>query len=380
MNIPLFTFLLAKTIGSDAQIMTCFLICQVSILVAFYNFNKNKPSLWPWIMMFIVCMTYFFDTDYFSYKEDYELGLPIVSGKEPIYLLLKNYSFDCYTIWRAYIWGSALFLFYKIVDRFGIDKNTAIFILVVFATSRFAYGRVILAMACFFYGLSIIALPKKNKIHNLLFGTLFLCSSFLFHRSFLPIIAIAPLMLIKLNKKTYIVLLLLTPILSFVINYVFGAFLSSSVQMEGQFENFQASAERATSLDVSYGTLNWKAKFIYQAGIFSLIVPYCYIAWRHIFCNKRKIKLPHHLSIYFSASTIVLLIGVTILYGVRIGDTSSIGFRYLLMTTIPITILLAYLYQSKQISAPTLYKLILLGFLVFEGSMLMWEILHGFPI
>ena len=371
------TCLLAvKILPTYSENAICFIICQILFGVTYYAFKAEKPSPWPWIMMLVVCLTFFFDTDYFSYRIDFGRGLAIVGRKEPFYILLAELSGWNYTIWRMIVWGTALTLYYYTGKRLGLESNITIYTLVFLFNGLFAYGRVNLAMATYFFGFSSLTKPMENNSWlSYILGCCIIPLSFLAHRTFLPVILLTPLMLITMTKLRFLLLICFIPVIIVGINYVFSSFLTSDIQMGDSFSNFQASAERAAGLASKTGR-NWKSMLVYQARLFSFYIPFIYIGWQ-LFISRTEYIIDTYILKYFTAITVIVAVAFSVLYGLRTGDAEITGMRYLYMTGIPLCLLLAYLYQNGHISFKTLNLLILLGFVSFEGNFIIYMIIHG---
>lgn len=368
--------LLAKILPTYTETSICFIIFQVLFLVTYYNFKAEKNSPWPWCMLFVACLTFFFDTDYFSYKSDFQRGLTIVGRKEPFYILLAELSGWNYTVWRMMVWGTALLLYYCTCKRLKLESYIAIYVLVFMFNGLFTYGRVILAMTIYFFGFSFFAKPLEyNRQLSYLFGCCIIPLSFFAHRTFLPIILLTPLMFITITKTRFLLIMCLIPIVVIGINYIFSSFLSSEIQMGDPFSTFQASAERAAGLANKTGR-NWKSMLVYQARLFSFYVPFAYIGWQ-LFISRTEYIIDAYLLKYFTAITIIIVVAISILYGLHTGNSETTGMRYLYMAGIPLSMLLAYMYQNEHISHKKLNILILLGFVSFEGNFIMYMIIHG---
>lgn len=333
----------------------------------------NSP--WPWYMLFVACLTFFFDTDYFSYRTDFYNGLTLLGRKEPFYILLAELSGWNYTVWRMIVWGTALLLYYCTIKRLKLDSNIAIYVLVFMFNGLFTYGRVILAMTIYFFGFSFLARPlENNKLISFVLGCCIVPLAYFAHRTFLPIILLTPLMFVTITKTRFLLIICLIPIVAIGINHVFSSFLSSDIQMGESFSTFQASAERAAGL--ANKTRNWKAMLVYQARLFSFYVPFAYIGWQ-LFISRTEYVIDSYILKYFTAVTFIVVIAVSILYGGHFGETAVIGMRYLYMSGIPLCLLLSYMYQNGHISQNTLNILILLGFVSFEGNFIIYMVIHG---
>lgn len=354
-----------------------FLFGQLLLATTYICFRYEKKEWLPWILMFILCLTYYFDTDYFSYKEDYVAGLPIVGYKEPLYLLLRKLSSGSYILWRVYIWGTALLLFRLTCKRLDIGSIVAIYALVMFYAPLFAYGRVILAMTTYFYGFSFLAKPiTQNRLTSYFIGSAIILLSLLGHRSILVIIALTPLFLIPLTKRRLIYLLLCFPLLVLTVNLVFSSFLAGEIQMNEHLSTFQETAERTAKLE-SMGGRNWKAELLFQLRLLAFYIPTIYIVWCFIVKKYEDIEDTYILK-YISSITIIVLISVAILYFLHTGDTEITGKRYLFMSGIPLCLVISYLYDYFHITRKEMNFLVLIGFLCWEMLFIGYYISNGF--
>lgn len=355
------------------------LVCQVLFLVSYICFKNNSNSFLPWVMMLIVCLTYFFGGDYYGYLLDFENGLMIVGEKEPLYVYLAELSGWNYTLWRFYIWGSALLFLYYTLKRLNVDKNIFMFALAFFSCECFAYGRNSLAMAIYFFGVSFFAKPfEGRKIVSFCVAILIIYLSYFAHRSILPFIILSPLALLPLNKRRIIMGVMSLPFLFFAVNIIFGQFLTNEIQMDEQFSSFQASAERAAGMALG-PEKNWKAKLVFNAHIYSIYVVAVYIGWI-LFFNPLRLLAKDFIFNYYTLVFIIVLFGTSMLYGLRFGETESLGNRYLNFAIIPEMIIVSSLYQEGLITRKTLYSLIALGFASVEGQYISYYLIHGIPL
>ncbi len=364
-----------RDVATWNEIIICFILTQLLLVVTYYNIKSKSRSIWPWFMMLVVCLTYYFDTDYFSYKYDFENGLLIVGSKEPLYIYLAELSGWNYVIWRIIVWGLALMLYYCTSKRLKLNTNITIYVLVFFFVGLFAYGRVNLAMATYFFGFSFFAKPMENKkILSYIIACCIIPLSFFAHRSFLPVVLLTPVMLFQMTKRRFIFIICLIPIVVVAINYVFSSFLSSEIQMDESFQSFQASAERTAGMDSGTGR-NWKAMLVYQTRLISFYVPFVYLSWKFFF-SRQKYIVGDYILKYFTSIMIIVVLAISILYGLNVGNSEVTGMRYLFMSGIPICLLLSYLYQKNYLSFKELNKLLLLGFVSFEANFIMYLIIH----
>ncbi len=369
------TLLLVKIHAQTGELIICFLICQALILFTYYSFKSEKSQTLPWILMLVVCLTYYIDTDYFTYRLDFEHGLANLGKKETLYVLIAELAGWNYVMWRFLIWGTALLLYYLTSRRLELKPNIAIYTLVALFMSLFAYGRVILAMTAYFFGFSFLTKPMEyRRTASYAIGILFVCFSYFCHRSFLPIILLTPIFLLPMTKRKLIIIVCLVPGLVFLINYVFQAFLASEIQMSDTFSTFQAAAERTAGLSSKSGR-NWKSMLLYQVRLFSFYVPCFYILYKFYF-TKTLYVVDEYILKYVTAITIIVMLAMGILYGLHTGNSEVTGMRYLYMAGIPECLLLAYLYQKEQISLRVFNLLLATGFICTEGNLILYTFIN----
>ncbi len=333
-----------------SQYLFCLILYLVTLYVTWSNRNSRKTSILALILILINCLFSFASSDYFRYEE-------AMQGKEddfhePLYyyiILLVNRNF---IIFRTIVWGGSLLLYYLTIKKLSLNVNTALFIFTCFFLTTFSYARASLAMASYFYGITLL-LSKKSQ-HNIMsrwiIGAFFVVFSFLAHRSFLPIIMITPLMLIVKIKKIHIALILLS--LPFLVQgaiYLLNAVASDELTIEGDsFEQFSLSARQYAT----YGTqkFNWRYTLMNDLKYYGFYLPILLILWKTVFSNKRvNIKIfPMFFSRFLSVTVFIML--VALVFFITPDATDVLGYRFLYMAGIPITILLTYLYQKRIIT------------------------------
>ena len=249
--------LLKQVEATQHQYIFNFVLMNVIFLLGFL-FRKNRQTFFfTWLLILIFCLFAYWDTDYFTFRGIFYTSL--ADFRDPFYYYLGLISFNSYTVFRFYIWGLALLLLFKTSQHLKINRNTLAFVFPIFFLLLFSYARASLGMAMYFYGLSFLLVPKKNKtIISYIWGILFICFSYFGHRSMLLPIALTPLIFFNFNKYVISVLL--------VIGFIIGRSaetLLSMASLEGlpiessvfkaASEGFEAYAAKDTVVEY-----NWK--------------------------------------------------------------------------------------------------------------------------
>ncbi len=165
------------------------------------KYQHEKPiTLMLFVVIFLMAMTYWIDTDYFSYireavycDTDWEY-VPTVHMEYGHQMICSLVDGD-WVLFRVICWGSALLLYLATVIRFNINAQLALFMLFATYISIFCYGRVSLAMAMYFFGASFYCKPSSKKYLGYALGGIFIVSSLLFHRTALIMVAVTPIYL-----------------------------------------------------------------------------------------------------------------------------------------------------------------------------------------
>lgn len=334
------------------------------ILFLLYNWRGAKQihySSW-WLIVFF-CLVAFWDTDYFSFARIfYE---EIEEFRDPIYKYISYVCFGSYIIFRFIIWGSALYLIYRTSVRLKLQRNKFIYIFAVFFLLTFSYARVSLAMALYYYGLSLLILSyKRDKLSRIVYVGIIFIIAFWAHRSILLPILLTPLIYLHLTKRKIILTLIILPILFLGIKYILGNIIEG-VLLIGE-SAFTESAVGYASSQITM-EFNWKWEIITTLRYYSFYLSMLIILWKCYF-KKITIEIPKYIQQLTTITAAIMIIAVAILIiaNNNLLGMWVIGYRYLYMTGIPICLILSYLNQQKLISNKQLNWILILPFLYSE--------------
>jgi hypothetical protein len=247
------------------------------------------------------------------------------------------------------VWGSSLALIIAASRKFGASIYRTLFVILAGFIVTYSYARATLAMSVFSMGVVIICMAVENKCKFLpiIVGYAIVACSTFFHRSMYPMLAIALLWLLVPWKKT----------LSKYSFWLFPLFVFTFyIVLKAAFEDLFTIAN---ALDDETGVLG-KAEFYSEQEVAEINTNgYIRLAFHYLAfylpvlvlstvfsservmqeIDKRAVWLYQLTFLIFAFSTSILLLGF---------DSNVLFKRYLYMTFIPLSILIAYL-KDKEI-------------------------------
>lgn len=333
----------------------------IFLLVSRYKFHSpEKKELWLAVLFF--CLYAFWDTDYFSFARVFYEGL--ANFRDPIYYYISKISFCSYIIFRLWIWGISILLVRDTAKRFNLEQNNFCYVFTIFFLLTFSYARVSLGMALYFWGLSFL-LIKDDVFFN---RFLKIIVSFIFaywaHRSMLVLVLLTPLAFIKLTKKKIIFLVILLPLIVLGIRIVLGNIIAGTL-LSGENEFTHSALGYAQSaIKVSF---NWKWRLITTLRYWSFYIALIYILYVFFFKNKWEYSSPEIQSLLtFTLFLVIIAVTILIIAGNKMLGLWVVGYRYLYMAGIPISLIISHLYQSDILQEKELRFLLLPAFLYAE--------------
>lgn len=341
-----------------SEYVFCFILLNTILLFAYYNRKRKSTELSIWIIVVIFCTYAFYDTDYFTFGQDFVHGLK--DFRDPLYMYISQISFGSYTLFRLYIWGTAIFLIYKLFKKFSVPPNYAIYIFSSFFLLTFAYARASLGMSLYFYGLSFIIFNKYRKPTNILIGSFFFIIAFLAHRSMALLILLTPVIYIKLNRKT-IILIIIATIILFVLK---NSFIDIIYNHLDDSSSVGKTANRYKSFDAEI-EMNWKFRLTSYLNKATFIIATLYLFIKYFNRIIRK-NCSVQIKQIFNITLVTFLISITFLSSDSQG-LYVIGYRFLYMTGIPLCLTISYLYYNNIIEKKKVYWLLICPVLYSES-------------
>ncbi len=337
----------------------------MNIIFAFTYLNRKSPYVghMGWLLLLVFCLFAYWDTDFFTFRETFYTELK--DFRDPLYYYIGEISLGSYTIFRLLIWGTALYLFKKTLNRFEISQNIAAYIFAVFFLLTFSYARVSLGMAMYFYGLSFLIRPSQNsRFWGIIWGLIFVGCSYYGHRSLMVLILLTPLSLIKLDKKSFFVIAVIGMVFSGLAATLLSEIIAGTLILSDDFGGAGEAAEQYANIEIEQ-EYNWKFELMRNLRFWSFYVALAYIVWKIAFSHDSRL-ISDGIKRLATLCLGILIFSVSFLMLPSWG-AEAIGYRYLFMLGIPTCVILSYLATREYCKPRTLLFILLLALLYAEG-------------
>lgn len=350
----------------------CFLLYCVLLLtslrgnVLWLNVQESYRGR-TWILavgLLLFALTCFMNEDFFHYQEVMSLYKDRVFGDqeaavEEFYQYLIYYINGDYFLFRLVVWGSSLALIILAARKFGANVYHTLFIVLAGFIVTYSYARATLAMATFSLGAVMIcmAVDKRWKVIPLIIGMCIVASSIYFHRSMLPMIALAMLWLFIPWKKTVAKYSM----------WLFPLFVALFyVVIKIAFEELFTIAEM---VDDESGTMNKFEIYAEKEAVKSNVKGYIHLALQYstfylpmfilstVFRSDKVLQIVDKRVIWLYSLACLMVAFATSLLFLDM-DNSILFYRYLFMTFIPLSILIAYTKDTRVLQVK-LYRWII---------------------
>ena len=347
---------------SLSEFWFCFILMNGIFLLVYslrYSYYSRRVT---WLVFLLFCLYAFWDTDYFSFANNFYKGLD--NFRDPIYKFISLLSFGSYIIFRLWIWGISLLLVYLTTKRYELNVNIMCYVFTLFYMLTFSYARASLGMALFFWGFSYMTIHDTTPFKKIIIIVTSFILSFMAHRSMLVLIIISPLSLLKLTKKSIIMIAMFFPLI-----IITTKFILSDVIVDLFTENsseFAINSKGFFNLKTTM-SFNWKWELITTLRYWSFYITMIYAIYKFYF--KEDIEnCPKEMSAILTISMFVVIIAVAILIisGNKLLGLWVIGYRLLYMGGIPLCLLLTYMNQTQLLSDRGLNRLLLIPLLYGE--------------
>lgn len=330
-----------------------------------YQGNNNKAR---WFVAFfaIFALFYCLNPDFFAYRDfahrDYLFMFSNAEDKdiEAYYYiaLLCNGNFE---LFRLIIWGGSFVIFYITCRVLKVPTYLSILIYFLLFNDIACYGRVTLAMAVFFLGVSLI-LEKKWYILGI-FVTL--CSAF-FHHSMVAAIAVVPIIFVPKKKGFQFVFYMAFFILMFFV--IYSLMGEAETIMEDESMGYYGRKMVSSQNKIDDGIYSRRGSiFGFINDLFDYLVFYIPIIGLYIKFNKNKItgSLSKSIVQLYKITLAILLMATVFL--VIYQSFNVLFYRVLYMCMIPISILLSSLLSQQAIKKEFVNVILGIAFVHFCG-------------
>lgn len=314
----------------------------------------NRRLIWGLILLF--CLFSFWGLDWFGYLRyftDIERGDKTVA-MEDIYIWLSSNLCSNYIIFRLWVWGSALFLFYRTIMLFDIKIDIVLFFFVSIFLIYFAYARATLAMAMMFCGFAEICVSRDKSKSHLLLGTALVVFSYFLHKtSPFGIIAVAFTLLVsKLQRKSVISLVVIFPLLVYFFSLRFSSYIDLIAADETNLLNDYITTG-SSYLNAGYkeSGLGALLQRILERSLYYFIFVLCGLV-----LNNTSIKLERPIRQLLLLTFVLVLLSTVFAFGSGL-NTKVLYVRCLRYAQIPATLSIAYIYCEGYYPKLTKYAM-----------------------
>lgn len=316
-------------------------------LVYPYSVSPANRKITIFLSLIFVLFS-FWGPDWFHYMELYpKLRQGSPEHMEEVYVVIAQSLSANYLTFRLLIWGSALFLFYKMINRLPINKDIAILCFSAIWIIWFSYARVSLAMILVYMGMTLLYRPFKLKYLSYIVGICMMAVSVFFHKSafFAIVIALFAIMSMALNKRIFILVLLaifitVPIILPDILQELFTSNMSNA--QDDIFGNSIVAGQQYLELDENESGLGDRIRqFLELSPYYLLAIQSC------VFLSKTKdITIPKAVSVFMRALIIIVVFSFVFLLGIEL-NTETIYIRFMRFAFIPSIVSLSYFLNNK---------------------------------
>lgn len=211
-----------------------FLISNDRCEIAYRKDNNYVPLF---VFLLVFCTFAFIGGDYFNYQSLYKSSTSLSTGAsgqhlEAFYMWLIKVLPTNFFVWRFVVWGLASALMVATYKRFRVPAKVASMVFLLVISVVFASFRNTLGFVALFFGSTFLFSQKGNKLLNYIVFAIFIVCSLFLHRSMFIFAALFCAALIPIGKKTYLLSIVLFPILYKLIDNYAYQLLGSSLASE----------------------------------------------------------------------------------------------------------------------------------------------------
>lgn len=357
-----------------AQCLYCFLLyCflllfslrgNVSNLYLKEDFKGGRRFLFCGLLLF--ALTSFVGADFFHYYEfmheyrgqvfgDQELGL------EAFYQYLISFIDGNYFLFRLVVWGGSLLLITYATRKYGANLYHTLFLILAGFIITFSYARATLAMAVFSVGAVIISIASERKIKRrilpTIIGLIIIACSMYFHRSMLPMFVISlGWVCLPWKKQIAKYSLWLFPIFVAISSFVLSSVFEDLFTVANSVEDDTGTLTRAeyyAEQEAVVSNVNGYIRLVFHYAAF--YVPFLIVG--NAIRSKGVVEKMDNRSIWLYQIIYLIFIFATSFIFLDF-DSRVLFDRYLYMSFIPMSILIAYLKNSGALTIKQYYCIV----------------------
>lgn len=346
------------------------------IIVLFIAMKSSKRPIqdqvgrWRTILFFsffvFFAITYMVGSDYFQYRyhvQNPPIWFDSLNGQEKVYKYLYSFCYNRYDLFRLIVWGGAILLVTLTAKRLDLSVYYVLLIWFFFFCDRICYARASLGMAVFFLGFSLLVSAKKDLL-LIISGFVLMGVSVLFHRSLYVLIALLPILFLKLTRKNIVFFSILLFIVFFIIARYIGLDTQNleSILDEGGLDRLNTYSELIAAGEGSWTRLNLLG-IVYTLVSNFLFYYIMIIEAKYYFSEESRGDSSFRSLFVFSYAIIILATVFLLLYG----QNNPFFYRCLYMTHIPLSICFVRMLIQNKLSRRSYVFSMLYAFLLHSA-------------
>lgn len=351
------------TEATKAGNIFCSLLFLVTIGIYWKRCTHYPQPICPsrasllFFLITLFAVTAWFQGDFFGYMSNvksYYEGIQVFHLEE-VYQYIIDITDQNYILFRIIVWGGALSCFVLAARNYKLDTTLSLFWMFLLFASVYSYARASLAMAVYFFGLSVFSKSSSNhKTIKMLLGMAIILTSYVFHKSMAVMILLTFFYFIPINKKT------IWPIIIVII--AFGLFIDQYIDSFMQSLLYAGDDQLAEKVENAMEYSKERNKIV--ASLFGLILmvwgylPF-YLTFImisiHFLGNGGKNACPQMVKLFRVTFAIVTLSTAIMVFSTK---SLTLFYRYLYMSFIPLSFLFVYM-LSNGCFKQSIYKAVL---------------------
>jgi len=342
-----------------SEFVFCFILLNITFAVVTHYKDFCKAKSIGWVLCVLFCLYAFWDTDYFSFANNFKSGLE--NFRDPLYTVLAKVSFGSYVILRLWVWGTGVLLYYLLSKRLNLPSNLSCYVFALYFLTTFCYARVSLGMAIYFYGLSFLLIPSRHKLFDIPFVIVLFAIAFYAHRSIVLLISLTPLVYFKMTKWRLLMVICSIIVIVLFLSNVIISYIQSAINEDSSVGSAAAQYMKYTHEQ----QMNWKYWLMTTSHYCSFYIAISYVACR-FFVHRLHKCMPKSIVALFNVVLGTLCVALLFLSFPASGFW-IIGYRFLYMTGIPLCVIITYMYAHKLCTNRALWLLMACSLLYSEG-------------
>lgn len=323
------------------------------------------------IMWFLFDLCSFWGNDwfhlYFAYRD-------IINGSsivENVYIwIAHNLAQKNYFLFRIIIWGTAQLLLWDTFKRLSVSSHLILALFVSIWMIWFSYGRVSLAMALAFWGLTIYHKSYSIPLLPKIIGICAIAVSFYFHKSafFLIIVSLLTILTSRINKTIFILFLVAFPFFVYILSEEFiDTIMLTMTDRSEDLDSYLGKAQYYMESDESgHGIGHLICLFLEKIPYYLIIALGLMTVYRRNDYDSMQIDyeetiettsndsyegqsltVPEDIKVFIRALFFIVLLSSLFLFSNSV-NTQVIYDRFIKFSFVPATIILAFLFESPK--------------------------------